>query len=176
MTVVGQEYKSELGWHLTLPSGWERLDTAGGDELVAVPPVAFGYSHDWSLSFSWMVLSPADRETIGWFSTLTMSAGPLSSEQAASVIQKLSPTIGDVERAGVIELEDGTMAMEVEESFFEHGSSVVKKGYQLIFPFFSGPGEMARLQRICFYAPAPQFMDHIDDVRESARSFGWTLL
>lgn len=116
MCPVKSEYKSELGWSIALPGGWEPLDTEGGDELVAAPPVAFACKDDWSLTFTWMIQSqPLDQDTIMHFQNLVIMPGAVSIDEAATVVQGVSSTAGEVDNAEAIELADGTIALEVEE-------------------------------------------------------------
>jgi hypothetical protein len=174
MTALNQQYVSEYGWVITLPPRWEQLEGSGSEgALIAVPPVVFATPDNWALSLTWMVAAgPVSPDSIEKFVTLTMAAGPLDPTEAQTGTHRIFPTMGELNEAGVVELEDGVMAIELLETFKAGQES--KGGYQLIVPLLTGPGTISTFQRLCFYAPEGSFAKLLPDIRRSARSFHYT--
>ena len=173
MTAVDEQYRSEYGWSILLPEGWERLPTAGnGATLTIAPPVVFASSKDWTLALTWMVEShPTQPKILEAFLNATMLEGTAPVTEVQPVVQRIWPPIGEITEAEVVQLPDGSRALETLEEFDQGSSGEPKEGYQLILSINSGPGTPAYFQRLCFYAPGRSFLQHIDHVRRSARSF-----
>lgn len=169
MNSVENKFKSEFGWSITLPAGWEPLSSTPN---VALAPAAFAASSDPSLSMTWMALEPAvDADVLSKFTSLTMLEGTASIEETLDVVQRLWPIIGDVTESQIVRLADSMMALEVIENFYQPGTQEIKKGYQLIFYASVEDGGPLVMQRICFYAPMNKFIASIEQVRAAARSF-----
>lgn len=174
MNSVDNKYKSELGWSITLPAGWEPLSSAANVALanIALAPVAFAAASDSSLSMTWMALEPAvDADVLSKFTSLTMLEGTAPLEETLDVVQRLWPAIGDITEARIVELADSTTALEVVENFYQPGTQEIKKGYQLIFYASLEDGGSPVMQRLCFYAPMNKFIASIEQVQAAARSF-----
>lgn len=169
MNSVENKYKSELGWSITLPAGWEALSSTPN---VSLAPVAFASGSDPSLSLTWMALEPAvDADVLSKFESLAMLEGTAPIEETLDVVQRLWPTIGEVTEAQIVQIADSTMALEVVENFYQPGTQEIKKGYQLIFHASLEDGGPPVMQRLCFYAPINKFIASIEQVRNAARSF-----
>lgn len=185
MTALNQQYVSEYGWAITLPPGWEPLDSSSDDALVLHRPVVFASPDNWSHCLTWMVAAgPTEPGAIEKFVTITIVPGPLDPTEAGSIANRIFATIGDVDDAEVVELEDGSPALELTET--TNTEPETKRGYQLLMPVYFGtvmpsgveqshnvsaPGKVSRFQRLCFYAPAESFDRLIAAIRQAARSF-----
>lgn len=169
MNSVENKYRSELGWSITLPAGWEPLSSTPSN--VTLAPVAFAASSDPSLSMTWMALEPAvDSDVLSKFESLTMREGTAPVEETLDVVQRLWPTIGDITEAQIVQLADSTLAVEVVENFYQPAAQEIKKGYQLIFYASLEDGGSPVMQRLCYYAPMNKFIASIEQVRNAARS------
>jgi len=173
MAAVDEQYRSEFGWSIMLPHDWEPLSIAGsGEALTVAPPVVFASSKDWTLSLTWMVEShPSNPKVLEAFLNATMLEGLVSPSEVQPVVQRIWPPIGDITDAEVVQLPDGSRALETVEEFAQATNGESKRGYQLLVLMNSGPNTPAYFQRLCFYAPSSKFLQHIEDVRRSARSF-----
>ncbi len=173
MSAVSEKYVSEYGWSIWLPPQWEPLaSSAEKDQLVLTRPEVFAWNRDWTVSMTWtMQVGQAEPDVVSRFDTLTMSAGPVSPGEAQSVVQSVTPLIGEATSAEVVDLTDGSRALEITESFVQEATGEAKKGYHLILALTEGPDRPTYFQRLSFYAPAAVFDQHIYNIRLSARSF-----
>jgi len=165
-------YVSDLGWTMELPPGWQPMmrgqHTANMSKSWAV---VFAAPDGWSLSLSWMAgAHPVDDATVISFRYLTSAIGPITNFDTEEVLKPIFPSLGEIERAAVLELRDGAKAVDIFESISAAGHWEQRKGYQMILPI-DLPGESTYFQRLCFYAPARAFARLIPEVYQSIRTF-----
>ena len=171
MELLKDEYVSEYGWAIDLPAGWEKLPDSGPGAIALHKPVVFCRSDDYDLSLTWMVAGhPMSQAVADRFVTAVATLGPVDKPDIASIIQGTFPLIGEADKAEVIELADGSHALEVTEKYSDTTSTDMHGGYQLIWPVKDVSNYPLTFQRLCFYAPFRKFFGVIGTVRQAARS------
>jgi hypothetical protein len=166
-------HTSEFGWVIALAPRWHRLEAEGPSGALALSsPVAFcGPDPDLG-SLTWMIAAgPTDQELVAQFEAATIVPRTVGHQEAQTVATRIFPLIGQVTGAAVVELPDGSRALEVLEQFERSGGKQRRCGYQLICPLYGGPGKPVYFQRLCCYGSAEAFSLAIDQVRRMARSF-----
>jgi hypothetical protein len=170
MAIISERYKSEYGWSISLPVDWVRL---GGDTrgvFSASPAVKFANRANWEIALAWIVRShPVDPDTLTTFNESVSRTGIVDIEAATAVVNSVFACIGKLDGANALALEDGASALEVIESYTEDGET--KRGYQVILPVVDQTNPAIMFQRLCFYAPEPQFTQNLGDVRAAIQSF-----
>ncbi len=162
-------YVSERGFSIRLPEGWERMEDSGSPALTINKAEVFYDRDNWSLCLTWMKSGfPPDEAAGREFDSLVTRAGALTRDEVARVIQRIFPLIGELDHWEVASTADERPALETSESFSGTEGTGLQRGYQLLFR--SRHARRALFERLCFYAPAPEFDKNIESIRRAARS------
>lgn len=174
MNVLNDRFKSDYGWSMSPPQNWVRLrDSSGEPVLSPSKAVSFANPNNWDAYMAWMTRGfPVSQEVAQAFAS-TVTSSSLTQDGISQLVNAIFPLIGSPDRAAVINLEDGSKALEVTETYNEDGE--VKRSYQLIFPRYQSRTDQSgypdMFQRISYYAPDGLFKQHLEEVQRAARSF-----
>jgi hypothetical protein len=169
MNVVNDRIKTEYGWSMNIPAGWERLGEWVPGVMALTQAIVFAKSDETSISLTWMVRSyPVTEETVAAFTDATIHQEAPDGDTVAAIVNSIFPLIGNLDNAFIGTLADGTRVIETLESYAE---GQIKCGYQMLMPLNLPDDYSPTFQRICFYAPQDAFERYLPDVRSAARSF-----
>lgn len=173
------EYRSEYGWTISLPAGWEKLEDVGSASLTGCKPVVFSTPQDWSVAITWMRSPrPWPRDVVVRFDTLTATDGPVPVSEADAFLKVVFGTAGTVTEARTLTLNTGERGLEVIEFI---GSGVTPRcGYQLVTAvpedrldpaLLLSTGAASYFDRVVFYADAAKFGKMLVQVRETCQKY-----
>ncbi len=172
MPVAQDQYASEYGWVMSAPQGWEPLPLPPGPAISLNSPVVFSCTDDSDLSLTWMVAGHPSTEVVARRFLPVTQGQRLATADLIEIAPAIFPLIGTPDSCEIVELADGSRAIEVIETYLEDDEK--KNGYQLILPLVDGSDCPRTFQRLCFYAPADKFSGNLAKVRSAARSFHYT--